>query len=228
MLISWIVVLVMALVVFGFRFPLFSRSYVKPLTDEQAIKLFLRLKRWRQPDVDMMVANYRRYASDLDYTGPVFWKVKAGYTLKKHAARNRDTWHKLYYVRDWPIVNDEPTKDSIVFWVPRFVRGSTDKDVPQMMKLKAELRLRYDLPGHRGSGFGSAALLSALILAHYKLTGERVPLQCQYAASDTVHQDGFRLNGGGFRESGLIISYWGGYAHANVGFFLLDMEELES
>ncbi len=177
MLISWIVVLVMALVVFGFRFPLFSRSYVKPLTDEQAIKLFLRLKRWRQPDVDMMVANYRRYASDLDYTGPVFWKVKAGYTLKKHAARNRDTWHKLYYVRDWPIVNDEPTKDSIVFWVPRFVRGSTDKDVPQMMKLKAELRLRYDLPGHRGSGFGSAALLSALILAHYKLTGERVPFQ---------------------------------------------------
>ncbi len=172
------------------------------------------------------VAKWRKYASDLGYTGPVAWKIKEGFTLKTHAPQAGPCYSKLGYLQDWKLKNDEPTKDSLVFWVPRLAEDSTSKTIPEMEKLRKELQQKYKLLAHHGTTFGSIALLFALILAHFKRTGERVPLQYLYAASDTFHVDGRRLFAGYFHGRGLRCYGWHGGADDIVGFFLLGVEEL--
>lgn len=153
-------------------------------------------------------------------------KVKAGYTLKGHASQDKNSYSKLGYLQSWSLKNDEPTKDSLVFWVPRLADGSTSKTTPQMEKLRKEYRKNYSWPAHHATSFGSIALLFALILAHFKRTGERVPLQYLYAASDTFLVDGCRLVAGSFGELGLFCLRWNEGAGGLVGFFLLGVEEL--
>lgn len=172
------------------------------------------------------VASWRKYASDVGYTGPVAWKVKAGFTLKTHAPQAGPCYNQLKYLQDWNLTNDEPTKDSLVFWVPRLVENSTSKTIPQMEILRKGAGRHYKLPAHHGTSFGSIALLFALILAHFKRTGERVPLKYQYAASDAFRVDGSRLIAGGFGGNGLDCRHWREDANGDVGFFLLGVEEL--
>jgi hypothetical protein len=172
------------------------------------------------------VTNWRKYASDLGYTGPVAWRVKVGFTLKSHAPLAGPCYNKLGYLQNWELKNDEPTKDSLVFWVPRLARDSVSTTIPQMEKIRKDLRKHYKMPAHHSTTFGSIALLFALILAHFKRTGERVPLQYQYAASDTFHVGGDRLLAGVFSEGGLYCLDWSEGAYGNVGFFLLGVEEL--
>ncbi len=172
------------------------------------------------------IASWRKYASHVGYTGPVAWKVKAGFTLKTHAPQAGPCYSQLGYLQDWQLKNDEPTKDSLVFWVPRLIDGSTSKTIPQMEKIRKDFRKVYELPAHHATSFGSIALLFALILAHFKRTGERVPLKYLYAASDTFHVGGRRLIAGGFDGGGLYCCSWNEDALDVVGFFLLGVEEL--
>jgi hypothetical protein len=169
------------------------------------------------------VAKWRKYAASLGYTGPVAWKVKEGFTLKTHASLAGPCYEKLECLQDWGM-NDEATKDSIVFWVPRLAEGSTSTTVLQMEALRTELRQRYELPAHHATSFGSIALLFALILAHNKRTGERVPLKTLYAASDSLHAAGLRLVAGSFDGDGLHCRGWDEGSNDNVGFFLLGVE----
>lgn len=113
-----------------------------------------------------------------------------------------------------------------MFWVPRLVENSTSKTIPQMEQLRKDMAKQYKLPAHHGTSFGSIALLFALIMAHFKRTGERVPLKYLYAASDTFRVDGYRLIAGYFHENGLNCIDWDGDACDGVGFFLLGVEEL--
>lgn len=204
-----------------------ANTYVVALSDGEAVILLVQTKKYESEErVKSIVALWRKYASNIGYTGPVAWKVKAGYTLKEHASQDKNSYDKLGYLQDWNLKNDEPTKDSLVFWVPRLAEGSTSKTIPQMEKLRKELRQKYKLPAHHGTTFGSIALLFALILAYFKRTGERVPLKYLYAASDSFHVDGRRLIAGDFNECGLDCSRWYGDAHGVIGFFLLGVEEL--
>ena len=171
-------------------------------------------------------ASWRKYAASLGYTGPVAWQVKEGFTLKSHAPLAGPCYDKLNYLQEWELKGDEPTKNSIVFWVPRLAEGSTSKTIPQMEKLRGDLRQQHELPAHHATSFGSVALLFALILAHFKRTGERVPLKTFYAASDTFRADGIRLIAGYFDGSGLYCYYWSEGACDGIGFFLLGVEEL--
>ena len=201
-----------------------SNTYVVALSDNEAVKLLVESKKYNEKDAKALVAKWRKIAAALGYTGPVAWKVKAGYTLKDHASLDNNSYSKLGYLKEWKLKNDESTKDSIVFWVPRLVDDSTSKTIPEMEKLHMELRRRYKLPAHHATSFGSIALLFALILAHFKRTGERVPLKYLYAASDTFRADGHRLIAGFFGEGGLDCSYWGEDAFDGIGFFLLGVE----
>lgn len=194
--------------------------YVVPLSDTELKEQF--------PQFSDRLPSWRKVAAELDYRGPVAWKVKAGYTLKEHASQDKNSCSKLDYLQQWNPKNDEPTKDSLVFWVPRLAEGSTSKTIPQMEKLRQKQRQRYELPDHHAKSFGSIALLFALILAHFKRTGERTPLQYLYAASDSFHVYGDRLIAGHFSEVGLYCSYWNEGAGGVVGFFLLGVEELGS
>ncbi len=204
-----------------------ANTYVVALSDDDAVKLLVESKKYESEErVREVVALWRKYASNIGYTGPIAWKVKAGYTLKEHASRDKNSYTKLGYLQSWELKNDEPTKDSLVFWVPRLADGSLSKTIPQMEKLRKEYRKNYSWPAYHCTSFGSIALLFALILAHFKRTGERVPLQYLYAASDTFHVDGYRLIAGFFLENGLYCNYWSEDAGDDVGFFLLGVEEL--
>ncbi len=166
---------------------------------------------------------WRRLASELGYTGPIAWKVKAGFTLKQHAKAAGPCYENWCYLENWELRNDEPTKDSIVFWIPRLLPNSTAKTVDEQMKFLSDLRARYDLPASHLASFGSAALLSGLILAHFKITGERVPLDQYWVRTDTLDSGGRRMNLGFFGGQGLFCDCcdWGVRRDVILGCFAL-------
>ncbi len=190
-----------------------SDTYVVPLGDAEVPE------KYHEDTV-----KWRKYAVALGYTGPVVWKVRKGFTLKSHAPLAGPCYKQLVYIQNWDIENDETTKDSFVFWAPRLAKGSTNKTIFQMKELRAEIRQNYNLPANHATSFGSISLLFALILAHFKRAGERVPLKHCYAASDSFYSVDFFLFAGGFGESGLDCDYWGVSDGDRVGFFLLGEE----
>jgi len=151
------------------------------------------------------LAKYRKLATDhgVLVTTAVAYRVRAGFTLKQHAPKTGPCEQNFAYLQDWRLRNDEPTKDSVVFWIPRILPGSTAKTADEQMNLLADLRRKHDLPATHLASFGSAALLAGLVLAHFKITGERVPLDCYWTRTDTLHADGRRLNLGFFAAHGL-------------------------
>lgn len=172
------------------------------------------------------LAPWRKLAVLMDYRGPVTWKVRQGFTLKTHAPLVGPCNDDLKYLQEWSFT-DTPTLDSLVFWVPRLAEESTSKDATQMEAHRTEQRKAYGLPAHHCDRFGSIALLFALILAHFKRTGERVPLNSFYAASDTLFAGGRRLFAGYFRSFGLYCGYWcDSIGDGRLGFFLLGVEKL--
>jgi hypothetical protein len=195
-----------------------TNTHVVPLSDNELGKQF--------PQFAGALAQWRKLAVAMDYRGPVAWKVKAGFTLKQHAPLAGPCYQKLDYLQGWELKNDEPTKDSLVFWVPRLAEKSTGKTVEEMEAYRTELRQKNNLPENHCTSFGSIALQFALILAHFKRTGQRVPLECYYAASDTLRAGGGRLVDGDFDERALVCDDWSDLASALVGFFLLGVEEL--
>lgn len=170
-----------------------------------------------------VAVKWHRLASELGYAGLIAWKVRAGFTLKQHAPKAGPCEQNFAYLQDWRLQNDEPTKDGIVFWIPRILPNSTVKTVDEQKSLLADLRVRYDLPASHLTSFGSAALLAGLIIAHFKITGERVPLDRYWVRTDTLSADGHRLGLGNFDESGLCCDrcHWGGHAGGNIGCFPL-------
>ena len=168
---------------------------------------------------------WRKLAALMGYTGPVAWLVKQGFTLKKHAPLVGPCYKNLQYLQGWNF-NDDPTDDCLVFWVPRLAENSTGKNLKAMEKHRAELKKRYELPGDHATYFGSIQLQFALILAHFKRTGERVPLNFLYMASDTLFADGRRLVAGDFNVSGLYCNYWDENGNDAIGFVLLGVEKL--
>jgi len=171
--------------------------------------------------------NWRKLAAELSYTGPVVWKVKEGFTLKAHAPKAGPCYENFQYLQDWNIRNDEPTKDSLAFWVPRLVTGSKSNNVEGQIAILAELRQRFGLPDHHLSSFGSASLDSGLILAHFKRTGERTPLNGEWVRTNSLSAAGLRLDLGAFDADGLDCSRWlwsDDERYPNVGCFPLGVE----
>jgi len=170
--------------------------------------------------------NWRKLAAELSYTGPVVWKVKEGFTLKAHAPKAGPCYENFQYLQDWNIRNDEPTKGSLAFWVPRLVTGSKSQNVEKQISILAELRQRFGLPEHHLASFGSASLDSGLILAYFKRTGERIPLKSEWALTDSLDSGGDRLRLGDFDEDGLNCNdwYWDDDSGPNLGCFPLGVE----
>jgi len=161
----------------------------------------------------------------LNYGGPVAWRVRAGFTLKQHAPKAGPCFQNFQNLRNWNFV-DEPTKDAVVFWIPRLVPESTSKNVSELMVLLADLRREFGLPETHLVNFGCSALLSALILAHFKAMEERVPLNCLWARTDTCNSDGGRLRLGYFDEVGLYCDLWlwDDVRHSRLVVFALGVE----
>jgi len=187
-----------------------------PLSDNELQKQF--------PQFADRLAPWRKLAALMGYTGPVAWLVKQGFTLKKHAPLVGPCYENLGYLQGWNF-NDDPTDNCLAFWVPRLAENSTGKNIKAMEAHRAELKKRYELPGNHATTFGSIQLQFALILAHFKRTGERVLSGRYYAASDS-HEDGCRLVVGDFSGDGLSGGGWDDSGGDSVCCFLLGIETL--
>jgi hypothetical protein len=198
-----------------------------PPAEVPAIEYFTPL-----PDADVSehhqvtLVKYRRLAAEhgVPATTAVCYRVRAGFTLKTHAPKAGPCHDGFAYLQSWGFP-DEPTSDSLVFWVPRILGGSTCKTKDQQIALLADLRGKLELPAHHMSGFGKVSLLAGLILAHCKATGERVPLNGLWVRTDTCRAVGSRL-GLGWHEAGLHCGRWRGDGKAldTVGAFVLGVE----
>ncbi|MFA6423837.1 MAG: hypothetical protein WCV83_00820 [Candidatus Magasanikbacteria bacterium] len=188
-------------------------DFVTPMKDDQVPTILL-----------VFVSIWRMIANWLGYTGPIAWRIREGFTLKTIAPQVGPCRKDFQYLQNWNFP-DEPTKDCIVFWIPRLVVGSTSKSVSEQMKLLADLRKQFNLPEHHLSGFGSVTVLAALILAHHKLTGEMVPLGGNWTRTDTCGSGGGRL-GLGWVGGALCCGVWSwdGVRYGSVGAFPLGVE----
>jgi hypothetical protein len=189
-------------------------AFVTYMSDEELVEQF--------PQYADFIPKYRRLAADLGYSGPVAWRVRAGFTLKEHAPKSGPCYENFGYLRDWEF-EDKPTRDCLVFWIPRLFPKSTAKDVDEQMELLSKTRERFELPEHHLSSLGSVALNTALILAEHKRSGDRVPLDRYYIRTDTRDSDGYRLRLGLFGGSGLDCGHWvwDDHRNDNLGCFAL-------
>jgi hypothetical protein len=183
-----------------------KNTFFVPLSDNEVAEKFVEI-----------ALKWRKLAAELGYTGPTAWKVKEGFTLKAHAPQSGSCYDNFQYLQDWTIKKDEPTKDSLVFWVPRLVQDNKNKNVDEQIMILAELRERFGLSEHHLSSFGSATLDSGLILAHFKRTGERTPLNGEWTRTDSFSSGGYRLHLGDFDSSGLSCGRWGWGDHRGPG-----------
>lgn len=171
------------------------------------------------------LATYRRLAQEhgVPETTPLVWRVRSGFTLKSHAPKAGPCFEGFRYTQGW-YFKDEPTKDGLVFWVPRLLDGSTSRNPNQHLDLLVGTRRRLKLPNHHLTSFGSVALLAGLILAHLRATGERVPVGAYATRTDTYHFDGrhllLRWEGSGL----LYCSSWYPWGHNLVGVYALGVE----
>lgn len=171
---------------------------------------------------------WRNLASELGYEGQVAWLVRRGFTLKQHAPKAGPCYENFAYLQGWKLRNDEPTENSVVFWIPRLLPNSTAKTVNEQMKLLADLRTRYGLPASHLVSFGSAALLAGLVFAHFKIIGERAPLDHYWVRTDTLYAGDRRMDLGDFDKHGLHCDHYFRDDHGDrsLGCFALGMEVL--
>jgi len=193
----------------------FASTFFIPIQD-------MDVPRKHQPTIVKLRAEARRQA--ISDSTPLCYRVINGYTLKHHAPKAGPCRENFQYLQNWDFT-DEPTVDCLVFWIPRLLPESTGKNVDEQRAHLAEFRNRLELPSHHCSSFGNVALLSGLTLAHYKATGERVPLNGLWTRTDICSVDGNRLEL--YWDSGsLYCDYWdwdGGRCDF-IGIFALGVE----
>lgn len=153
------------------------------------------------------------------------YRVRAGFTLKRAAPKLGPCYQNFQYLQDWNF-SDEPTQDCLVCWIPpRLVPRSTAKTKDEQLQHLADIRIHCGLPSHHLSSFGSVALLAGLILAHYKATGERTPLDCYWVRTDTCDAGGHRLKLA-WAAGALYCARWAwdGERHDRIGGVALGVE----
>jgi hypothetical protein len=185
--------------------------------------------KYDQEAAEALVAKWHKLAAELDYIGSVAWRVKAGFTLKEHAPKAGPCYNNFGYLRGWELKNDEPTQESLVFFIPSLVAGSKSKNVKEQMALLSDLRQRFNLPAHHLASFGSATLLAGFILEYFKRVDYRIPFS-DWTRTDTLHSDGRRLNLN-WHGGELDCGDWGwgdGYCSSSLGCFALGVEVLGS
>lgn len=190
-------------------------AYFLPLSDSQV-----------PPIHHPTILKYRSEATrqGIPVTTPLCYRVSAGFTLKTHAPQAGSCRENFQYLQNWDFT-DDPTPDCLVFWIPRLVPGSTGKNVDEQKIHLIDFRNRLDLPSHHCSSFGSVALTAGLILAHYKATGEQVPLNDLWTRTDSCSSGGDRLNLSWYSgELDCGNWYWDDGRHDSIGCFALGVE----
>lgn len=178
-------------------------SFVEYLEDNEVMKRF--------PQFSELIPKYRRLANELGYSGPMVWLIKAGFTLRRHAPQAGPC--QLGFIEKAPNMEiwDEPTNNCLVFWIPRELMESREKNRENQMELLANMRERFELPEHHLSSFGSAALNAALLFAEFRRSGDRAA-RWGYVRTDSYFTYPAHR---GFREALCLRFYEEGLADSN-------------
>ena len=179
-----------------------ARTHVQFLSDEEAVAWLIQRHAYDEASARALIAKWRKLAAELGWTGPVAWKVRAGFTLTQHAPKVGPCYKQFKYLQDSNF-QDESTKNAIVFWVPVIISGTRDQNTDEQRVVLANVRCAFELPKHHLSCFGNAALLAALILAEFKRSGKRLPANKDWVRTDTRNSAGNLLNLGCFGDDGL-------------------------
>uniref|UniRef100_A0A6M3XW69 Uncharacterized protein n=1 Tax=viral metagenome TaxID=1070528 RepID=A0A6M3XW69_9ZZZZ len=165
---------------------------------------------------------FRDYATKIgvDKDAPVCYEVKAGYNIKKHAPLSGNCYEDFKYLQDWDF--EDETQDSLVFWIPKILPDSFNKNVKEQKELIKDF----------SDDFGSVSLLTGLILHHFETTGEKLCESDYFKTSSCLRNSGERLglgwDGGG--RLGCVRWDWGddGYRHDGLGCFAWGCVPLET
>lgn len=178
-------------------------EYAISLSDEQAVTWLIKKRKYDQMAAHTLVTRWYGLArKEFNYTGPVAWKVRAGFTLKQHAPKVGPCYEQFKYLQDWKF-QDEPTKDCLVFWVPVIFPVTRNMKKEGQLAALDKIGRYYGLPSGHLSSLGNATFLAALILAEFKRSGKWLPANCDWVRTDTQYSDGNLLSLGNFGESGL-------------------------
>ena len=137
-----------------------------PISDKDAPEKF-----------SLVAIKWRKLAAEMGYSGPILWKIKEGYCFLDSikAGPCHENFNYLKYAKR--CIDPSLTRKSLVFWIPRIIQECKGQNEEQQSAFLEKLRIRLELPSHHLTSFGSLALLSGLIFAHFKRTGERAPLK---------------------------------------------------
>lgn len=148
-------------------------------------------------DLEKVWDAWKDLGESLKYTGPVAWRVKGGFSFQTDFPAIASPFDKsLSNIQQWPLRNNEPTLPSIVFWIPRPLNGDFE-NTQHRHTLIEKVRRDHGLPEHHLVSFGSASLISALLLA-----GAKEGKLFNYCYSnlwydgfptDTITETGFRV-----------------------------------
>jgi len=155
-------------------------------------------------ELQEIAGKWRNLAVNCMYAGPIAWRVKAGFRP------DNDCMFGYFNPKSKAIhfsgrcFTCLPTVDGIYFWIPRLIRDCFNKTYTEQTHCLAELAKSYHLPEDHGYGIwpGDLSLVVALVLAHFKRSGDRIPGKGKFARLHTQHTVKDTLS----RESYLRIS----------------------
>lgn len=172
-----------------------KKTFAVPLRDEEACSLLIRRSNFSPENAQALISKWRRLAAELGYTGPIAWRVKAGFTL------GNDPTESAQINRMWDEIKEQypeglgTTVESLVFWIPkalpplqalspveakktpllfRHLRECRRDNAGEHKQQLEMIRTRFDLPAHHLASFGSMTLLWLLIETYKKWCGGQV------------------------------------------------------
>ena len=172
-----------------------------------------------------------------DYHGSVAWLVPASFNIKTHASADGPCYQQFEFLRGWKLHKkvEKYTHRQLAFWIPKVVPNTNLSNTAQQLSLLAKLRKEFWLPNHHLTSFGSAHLLSGLILHNHRVTaGNKAPELGQWVRTDTTCYDDkrsdYRMCLGGDDQGWLncVDHHWDDMtAVKRLWCFALGLEELQ-
>ena len=98
-----------------------------PLSDEDAIVILINRKGHTKELAEAKVLAWRAYAQKSGYNGQIVFLVKGGFTLELASDVGKCSYSLHELIEKFDFRHNNPTEDSLVFWVPRMAWGSVDK-----------------------------------------------------------------------------------------------------
>ena len=160
-------------------------NFFMPISDKQATTILT--EKYGEAEARRIVDAWRSMAKDMKYPGKIAFRVLWGFIFRKHAPSLGPCFNGLKQTQQDDLRNDESTENSVLFFIPKVLEESRDKNETEQRKLLSDLRIKYNLPSHHLGGFGQVGYLVGVILTLLKITGDYVVPEKHTVRTDTLY-----------------------------------------